>query len=189
MLNPDSLALLDRLAHDLRAPLHSMLALCELLQSGVYGEVAAEQREPIADLESEGRRMQDLVEETLDLVRLASGRYKAELQEIDVRQVATRVAARHAARASGVAEARAMQDPNKLERLLDRLIVHAARAGAVTVDVVSAKEIRVSPAGPGEVSFDPLDAPHPLGPPVAKAMAQLLGGDVTVEAGAFVVRL
>ena len=187
MLNPDPLALLDRLAHDLRAPLHSKLALCERLQSGVYGEVAAEQREPIADLESEGRRMQDLVEETLDLVRLTAGRYKTEPQDIDVRQVATRVAARHAARASGVAEARAMQDPNKLERLLDRLIVHAARAGAVTVEVVSAKEIRVSPAA--DVSFDPLDAPHPLGPPVAKAMAQLLGGDVTVEAGAFVVRL
>jgi signal transduction histidine kinase len=187
MLNPDTLALLDRLAHDLRAPLHSVLALCELLQSGVYGEVAAAQREPIADLEMEGRRMRDLVEETLDLVRLAAGRYKPEPEDIDVSQVVTRVAVRHGAHIRGAAEARARQDPAKLERLLDRLMAHAARSGAVSVEVISAQEIRVAPAG--EVSFDPLDAPHPLGPPVAKALARVLGGDVVVESGAFVIRL
>ena len=187
MLNPDALALLDRLAHDLRAPLHSMLALAELLQSGVYGEVAAEQKEPIADLEAEGRRMQDLIEETLDLVRLSAGRYKPELSDIDVRQLVAKVAAKHGAQVTGAAEARTRQDAPKLERLLDRLVQHAARTATPTVNVRSPKEITVAPAG--DVSFDPLDAPHPLGPPVAKALARLLGGDVVVESGAFVVRL
>ena len=187
MLNPDALALLDRLAHDLRAPLHSMLALAELLQSGVYGEVAAEQKEPIADLEAEGRRMQELIEETLDLVRLSAGRYKPEIAEVDVRQVAAKVAQRHGAHVTGEVEARTKQDAPKLERLLDRLVVHAMRAGMPTVEVRSAHEIRIGPAG--EVSFDPLDAPHPLGPPVARALAQLLGGEVEVEGGVFVVRL
>jgi signal transduction histidine kinase len=187
MLNPDALALLDRLAHDLRAPLHSMLALCELLRGGVYGELAAEHREPIGDLEGEARRMQDLVEETLDLVRLAAGRYKPERQDVDVRAIADAVAARHGAQVLGVPVAPARQDAQKLERLLDRLVMHAARSGAVTLEVVSARELRVAPAG--EVSFDPLDAPHPLGPPVARALARVLGGDVAIERGAFVVRL
>ena len=187
MLNPDALSLLDRLAHDLRAPLHSMLALTELLQNGVYGEVAAEQKEPLADLEAEGRRMQDLIEETLDLVRLSAGRYKPELSEVDVRQVAAKVAARHGASVTGAADARTQQDAGKLERLLDRLLQHAARSGKPILNVRSPNEITVAPAG--EVSFDPLDAPHPLGPAVARALAKLLGGDVTVEGGAFVVRL
>ncbi|HJZ84497.1 MAG TPA: histidine kinase dimerization/phospho-acceptor domain-containing protein [Polyangia bacterium] len=189
MLNDDALALLDRLAHDLRAPVHNVLALCETLAGGIYGEVSESQREPLRDLETEGRRLQDLVEETLDLVRLAAGRYRMEAAEFSPAISIAKVAARHGAEVTGAPLGPVVQDQAKFERLLDRLVHFCQKEGTPCIQVVAAAPLtlRVTPAP--EASFDPLAAPNPLGPPVARALARLLGGDVTLEPGAFVVRL
>jgi hypothetical protein len=187
--SPDALALLDRLAHDLRAPVHNVLALAELLSADVYGPPLPAQQEPIADLVREGKRMQDLVEETLDLVRLFSGRYQAEPTEFAPQPVIERVAAGYGAIVRGLAPGTMVQDLAKLERILDRLLAQAARAGLPAVEILPRDQLDLRIAPVGEASFDPLDAPRALGPPVARALARLLGGDVAIQDGAFVLEL
>src|SRR5262245_47681103 len=189
MLNDEALPLLDRLAHDMRSPIHNLLALCELLLAGNYGPLATAQLEPLADLQAQGSRMQDLVEETLDLVRLAAGRYQPEPSRLSPWILIESVAARYGAAVTGTAGSAIQQDAAKLERVLDRLVQHAARTGQPTIEVVrpSPLVLRIFPVA--EATFDPLAAPQPLGPSVARALARLCGGEVTLEDGAFLLTI
>jgi signal transduction histidine kinase len=189
MLNNSTLALLDRMAHDLRAPLHAILALCELLEADVYGPLAQAQRGPVADLAAEGQRMQDLLEEALDLVRLQAGRYRPEPVTFDPAVTLRRVTDRWGAELVAPPGAAARQDEAKLERLVDRLVCHARRRGAPRVELVSAPPLLVRVTPVVDVSFDPLDLPQPLGPAVARGLARLCGGDVYVDGGGFVIDL
>ena len=180
MLNGEALAFLDRLAHDLRAPIHSVLALCELLRGGIYGPLLAAQDAALDDLEAEGRRMQDLIEETLDLVRLSAGRLEARATLFAPAEVLARVAARHRATLLGAAPPTLRQDAEKLDRLCDRLAQIAARAGTPVLEVSAGLPLRLSIGPAPESALDPRAVP-PLGLEVARGLARLLGGEVRLE--------
>jgi signal transduction histidine kinase len=190
MLDVDPLALLDRLAHDLRQPVHNVLALCEVMTSGMYGQVSLELREPLADLAAEGARMQALVEDTLDLVRIAAGRARPEPVRCDLAGLLERVCGRCGAEWVGTTPTSVYVDEPKLERALDRLIGAATRTGEkvrVTTEPELPLRVRIEPAP--EVSFDPMAPSTTLGAAVARELLLLLGGDVRREAGAFLLEV
>lgn len=81
-LAEDRRRFLDHVAHEVRTPATSLLALSDEL---VAGHVSPERRATYdALLQSEAQRLSDLVEETLDLSRLESGRLRFERREADV---------------------------------------------------------------------------------------------------------
>jgi signal transduction histidine kinase len=190
MLDVDPLALLDRLAHDLRQPVHNVLALCEVMTSGMYGQVSLELREPLSDLAAEGARMQALVEDTLDLVRIAAGRARPEPVRCQLGSLLERVCGRWGAECVGTTPTLVYVDEAKLERALDRLIGAAGRGGnkvRIRAEPELPLRLRIEPAP--EVSFDPVAPAPTLGPAVAREMVRLLGGDVRREAGAFLLEV
>jgi signal transduction histidine kinase len=190
MLDVDPLALLDRLAHDLRQPVHNVLALCEVMTSGVYGQVSHELREPLADLAAEGARMQALVEDTLDLVRIAAGRARPEPVRCHLAALLERVCGRLGAEWVGTTPTSVYVDEAKLERALDRLVGAARGTGGkvrITVEPELPLRARIEPAP--DVSFDPVAPAPTLGPAVARELLRLLGGDVRREAGAFLLEV
>jgi signal transduction histidine kinase len=76
---------LDHVAHEVRTPASAMLALSEELERG---HVAPERHATYHEhLVREARRLADLVEETLDLTRLESGRLVAQREPADLRDV------------------------------------------------------------------------------------------------------
>lgn len=87
-LAEDRRRFLDHVAHEIRTPAASLLALSEELAAG---HVAGDRR-PTYDalLLGEARRLTDLVEETLDLSRLEAGRLRFEREPCDVVELVRR---------------------------------------------------------------------------------------------------
>ncbi|WP_129673748.1 PAS domain S-box protein [Candidatus Chloroploca sp. Khr17] len=64
---------LAHLSHELRTPLNSMLGQVELFRSQLYGPLNAWQQRTIQDLEGNGRHLQTLITDLLDLTRIEAG--------------------------------------------------------------------------------------------------------------------
>ncbi|PDV97224.1 PAS domain S-box protein [Candidatus Chloroploca asiatica] len=64
---------LAHLSHELRTPLNSMLGQVELLRAQLYGPLNAWQQRTIEDLEGNGRHLQTLISDLLDLTRIEAG--------------------------------------------------------------------------------------------------------------------
>lgn len=62
------------LSHELRTPLTSILGSLQLLQSGVLGDLDAEQSDLLSVAERNGQRLLDLINEVLDIEKIESGR-------------------------------------------------------------------------------------------------------------------
>lgn len=65
---------LTAMAHDLRAPLNSLIGYASLLREGAFGALTGEQREIAATLERQALEVVDLLGATLDVARLEAGR-------------------------------------------------------------------------------------------------------------------
>src|SRR5262249_1615901 len=120
--------------------------------------------------------------------RLAAGRYQPEPAEFSPHVMLIELAHRY----HGVLEGEAAlvrQDATKLKRIVDRLVHHAAQRGRPRIIVVASRPLRLRIGPCDEVSFDPLAAPSPLGPAVARELTRLLGGEVTYGQDYFEVEL
>jgi PAS domain S-box-containing protein len=65
---------LDNMSHELRTPLNSIIGFAELLFDGKAGATTASQHEFLGDILSSGRHLLQLINDTVDLVKVESGR-------------------------------------------------------------------------------------------------------------------
>lgn len=72
------------MSHELRTPLGAILGVTEALQERIYGDVSAEQREPLRTIEASARHLLSLVDEVLDLSRLEAGAMEVRLEMVSV---------------------------------------------------------------------------------------------------------
>jgi signal transduction histidine kinase len=66
------------MSHELRTPLNAVLGYAELLDLGVVGSLAPEQRQQIGRIMASGRHLLGLVNEILDLAKVEAGRLSVE---------------------------------------------------------------------------------------------------------------
>jgi signal transduction histidine kinase len=66
------------MSHELRTPLNAVLGYAELLDLGVVGPLASEQRQQIGRIMASGRHLLGLVNEILDLAKVEAGRLSVE---------------------------------------------------------------------------------------------------------------
>ena len=76
---------LANVSHELRTPLNAIVGFVDLLREGVYGELAPRQVKPVERIEASANHLRHLVDQVLDLAKMAAGRLEIHTETIDLR--------------------------------------------------------------------------------------------------------
>jgi signal transduction histidine kinase len=206
-LNDVKDTLLHAVSHDLKNPLAGILGAMQTIRRDDELHLTDEERETLYEvIEKSGRKMDRLIDDLLDLDRIDRGSVLPDRRPTDVGEIARRVANEcQDLLASPVRveadEVMADVDPAKVERIIENLLVNAARhtpAGTAVGVRVSAGTaeiaIVVEDAGPGvpdelkEELFEPFRQGKEaggrglgIGLSLVRKFAELHGGTARVE--------
>jgi len=76
---------LANVSHELRTPLAAVVGFVDLLRDGAYGELAPRQVAPVERIESSANHLRELVDQILDLSKLAAGRLEVSTEALSLR--------------------------------------------------------------------------------------------------------
>jgi signal transduction histidine kinase len=76
---------LANVSHELRTPLNAIVGFVELLRDGVYGELNSRQAGPVERIASSASHLRQLVDQILDLAKMAAGRLDVQWETIDLK--------------------------------------------------------------------------------------------------------
>ena len=149
------------MSHELRTPLNVIVGYNELLIDGVFGELNRDQTETLHRVGKSARELLDLINATLDMSRLESGRLPVNLQDVWVPDLLREIDSE----TQGLRENTTVRfawevpaqlpylstDPFKLKMVLKNLIANAVKfthEGSVTI---------VAQSGDGHIEFSIAD--------------------------------
>jgi signal transduction histidine kinase len=131
---------LATMSHELRTPINAILGYTQILEMGIAGPVAAEQRTHLDRLRRSAAHLLSLVNELLDLAKVESGALRVELQQLrvsDVVEDALAIARPQAlARGIGVssddglARKSIVADPGRVRQIVVNLLSNAIKFSA-----------------------------------------------------------
>ncbi len=76
---------LANVSHELRTPLNAIVGFVDLLRQGVYGDLTPRQAKPVERIEASATHLRHLVDQILDLGRIAAGRLEVHVEPVDLR--------------------------------------------------------------------------------------------------------
>lgn len=128
---------LANVSHELRTPLNAIVGFVDLLREGVYGELAPRQVKPVERIEASANHLRHLVDQVLDLAKMAAGRLEIHAETIDLRPFVLDVASEIESLVSekglslslvmGAALPRIRTDPTHLRQILMNLLGNAVK--------------------------------------------------------------
>src|SRR4029078_1128952 len=128
---------LANVPHELRTPLNAIVGFVDLLREGVYGELAPRQVKPVERIEASANHLRHLVDQALDLAKLAAVRLEIHTETIDLRPFVLDVASEIESLVSekglslslvmGAALPRIRTDPTHLRQILVNLLGNAVK--------------------------------------------------------------
>ncbi len=127
--------LLDVVSHDLRSPLAAIRAIASVLRRDAASpNLSAGQRQAyLTNLEASANKMRNLLDNLLDLERLATGDMTLRNDTVDLAEITRSVVREHAAELAGrevrldLEPATALVDGSKVERIIENLLVNASK--------------------------------------------------------------
>jgi signal transduction histidine kinase len=75
---------LANVSHELRTPLNAVVGFVDMLRDGVYGELPPRQVNPINRIASSSTHLRHLVDQVLDIAKLAAGRMEFQPEPVDI---------------------------------------------------------------------------------------------------------
>jgi signal transduction histidine kinase len=138
---------IDRVSHELRTSLNSIVGFSEMLEHGFYGDLSAEQRSGVSAIREAGHRLLGMVDEILVLAASEMGAMRLQESDIDCRALVEQAAAAVAesAAACDIVVSAACPpdlpalcgDARLVRKMLDNLLVNALQftlpPGTITV--------------------------------------------------------
>ena len=137
---------LANVSHELRTPLNAIVGFVDLLREGVYGDLAPRQVKPVERIEASANHLRHLVDQILDLAKMAAGRLDVHTEILDVRPFILDVASEveslinekdlSLSLTMGSTLPRIRTDPTHLRQILVNLIGNAIKytnAGTIVV--------------------------------------------------------
>ena len=158
---------LANVSHELRTPLNAIVGFVDLLREGVYGELSPRQIPPVDRIAASATHLRHLVDQVLDIAKIAAGRLEVHPEVIALRPFVLNVASElesliserelNLSIAVPATLPRVRTDPGHLRQILVNLIGNAVKytpAGGVAVrarlvnGAATAKADRLSPQDP-----------------------------------------
>jgi signal transduction histidine kinase len=78
---------LANMSHELRTPLNAILGFTEMMVDGLYGELTVELKEPLDDVQANGKHLLRLINDVLDLAKIEAGRMELALRDYSVAEL------------------------------------------------------------------------------------------------------
>lgn len=209
MTDGDALrTLLQGLAHELRAPLQSMLGHLDLVRDGTHGALAPAQAEALALVAANAERLLAVTKDVLQVARIDAGRDHVIVGEVELEALLRREvdAVAPLAGAAGLRlelecppGLRAVTDGSKVARIVTNLLTNAIKftpRGRVTVRAGrngAGVFVQVEDTGTGipperhedvfreYVRLDPAREGTGLGLSIARRLAHLCGGRLALD--------
>ncbi len=76
---------LASVSHELRTPLNAIVGFVDLLRDGGYGELSPKQTSPVERIATSAARLRTLVDQVLDIAKIAAGRLDVRLESVALR--------------------------------------------------------------------------------------------------------
>jgi signal transduction histidine kinase len=172
---------LANVSHELRTPLNAIVGFVDLLQEGVYGELPPRQVAPVHRIAGSATHLRHLVDQILDLAKIAAGRLEVHTEPVVLRGFVFDVAAElePLVHEKGLVLSLAVPatlptlhtDPTHLRQILVNLLGNAVKftpAGRVTVRAAVAPH-------PPELDRTESDASSPAESPILTGPARRPG--------------
>lgn len=142
---------LASVSHELRTPLNAIVGFVDLLREGVYGELGPRQVKPVERIEASANHLRNLVDQILDLAKMAAGRLDVHPDVLDIRPFILDVASEVESLVSekglslsltmGSSLPRIRTDPTHLRQILVNLIGNAVKYTAAGTIVVRTRSV------------------------------------------------
>ena len=113
-------AFVAAVSHELRTPLAGIVASLELIKEGSAGELPPDARRFVEMAHANGERLNELINDVLDLERAESGRLRLELEPIDVGALLEEAATLNASYAEKYSAQLRVEAPTGLSAVADR---------------------------------------------------------------------
>jgi signal transduction histidine kinase len=128
---------LANVSHELRTPLNAIVGFVDLLRDGVYGPLNSRQAGPVERIEASATHLRHLVDQVLDLAKMAAGRLEVHAEPIELRPFVFDVASEveplmsekglSFSLAVGASLPRVRTDPTHLRQILINLLGNAVK--------------------------------------------------------------
>lgn len=166
---------LANVSHELRTPLNAIVGFTDLLREGVYGDLTPRQSGPVQRIEASAAHLRHLVDQILDLAKMAAGRLEVHTEQIDLRPFILEIATEieplvtekklYLSLALSAALPRVRTDPTHLRQILVNLLANSIRyTNEGTITIRSRMVPAIDPAVPAHLR-PPQDAPNPSSRP------------------------
>ena len=137
---------LANVSHELRTPLNAIVGFVDLLRDGVYGTLNARQVGPVERIEASANHLRHLVDQVLDLAKMAAGRLEVHTEPVELRPFVFDVASEveplitekglNFSLTVGATLPRVRTDPTHLRQILINLLGNAVKftnSGSIAV--------------------------------------------------------